>query len=226
MNHFNFRGVFIIFSCIGKQNKGEFVSMIKTKIIQQSIKSLQAEGLRFSIDLLAKELKISKKTIYKYFKNKEALAMAIYEKFYLDTKKKITQILKNKPKNYLFELLSLYLQSFDMIKDEIFNKYKLNDSIQSYALMQHSQLWEMIEKIFPRDYQKSSQIIIDGSLEKLSYRLTRIAVNTMTTIDASLAAIISGTIVSAAIINEIIAVLLAKTAFKWAGEISQQSSKK
>lgn len=147
--------------------------MIKTKIIQQSIKSLQAEGLRFSIDLLAKELKISKKTIYKYFKNKEALAMAIYEKFYLDTKKKITQILKNKPKNYLFELLSLYLQSFDMIKDEIFNKYKLNDSIQSYALMQHSQLWEMIEKIFPRDYQKSSQIIIDGSLKKLSYRLTQ-----------------------------------------------------
>ena len=99
--------------------------------------------------------------------------MSIYEKFYLDTKKKITQILKNKPKNYLFELLSLYLQSFDMIKDEIFNKYKLNDSIQSYALMQHSQLWEMIEKIFPRDYQKSSQIIIDGSLEKLSYRLTQ-----------------------------------------------------
>lgn len=29
------------------------------------------------------------------------------------------------------------------------------------------------EKIFPRDYQKSSQIIIDGSLEKLSYRLTQ-----------------------------------------------------
>lgn len=49
----------------------------------------------------------------------------------------------------------------------------MNDSIQSYALMQHSQLWEMIEKIFPRDYQKSSQIIIDGSLEKLSYRLTQ-----------------------------------------------------
>ena len=60
----------------------------------------------------------------------------------------------------------------------------------------------------------------------VSLIFTGIAVNTMTTIDASLAAIISGTIVSAAIINEIIAVLLAKTAFKWAGEISQQSSKK
>lgn len=60
----------------------------------------------------------------------------------------------------------------------------------------------------------------------VSLIFTGIAVNTMTTIDASLAAIISGTIVSAAIINEIIAVLLAKTAFKWAGEISQQSSVK
>lgn len=60
----------------------------------------------------------------------------------------------------------------------------------------------------------------------VSLIFTGIAVNTMATIDASLAAIISGTIVSAAIINEIIAVLLAKTAFKWAGEISQQSSKK
>lgn len=59
----------------------------------------------------------------------------------------------------------------------------------------------------------------------VSLIFTGIAVNTMATIDASLAAIISGTIVSAAIINEIIAVLLAKTAFKWAGEISQQSSK-
>lgn len=52
----------------------------------------------------------------------------------------------------------------------------------------------------------------------VSLIFTGIAVNTMATIDASLAAIISGTIVSAAIINEIIAVLLAKTAFKWAGE--------
>lgn len=39
------------------------------------------------------------------------------------------------------------------------------------------------------------------------------------TVDSSLAAIVSGTIVAAAIINEIIAVIIAKYAFKWAGEI-------
>ena len=39
------------------------------------------------------------------------------------------------------------------------------------------------------------------------------------TVDSSLAVIVSGTIVAAAIINEIIAVIIAKYAFKWAGEI-------
>ncbi len=45
----------------------------------------------------------------------------------------------------------------------------------------------------------------------------------MTGIDPSLAAVVSGTIVAAAIINEIIAVIVAKYAFKWAGEIGAAS---
>lgn len=52
---------------------------------------------------------------------------------------------------------------------------------------------------------------------------TGIAVKTLseTDADASVAALISGTIVAAAIINEIIAVIVAKFAFKWAGEIKE-----
>ena len=53
----------------------------------------------------------------------------------------------------------------------------------------------------------------------VSLVFTGIAVTTLTPIDASLASIVSGTIVAAAIINEIIAVIVAKFAFKWAGEI-------
>lgn len=54
----------------------------------------------------------------------------------------------------------------------------------------------------------------------VSLVFTGIAVTTLTSIDASLASIVSGTIVAAAIINEIIAVIIAKFAFKWAGEIN------
>lgn len=53
----------------------------------------------------------------------------------------------------------------------------------------------------------------------VSLVFTGISTTTLLTIDASLANIVSGTIVAAAIINEIIAVIIAKFAFKWAGEI-------
>lgn len=55
----------------------------------------------------------------------------------------------------------------------------------------------------------------------VSLVFTGIAVSTLTVVDASLASIVSGTIVAAAIINEIIAVIVAKFAFKWAGEIKE-----
>lgn len=53
----------------------------------------------------------------------------------------------------------------------------------------------------------------------VSLVFTGIAVTTLKAIDASLASIVSGTIVAAAILNEILAVIVAKFAFKWAGEI-------
>lgn len=55
----------------------------------------------------------------------------------------------------------------------------------------------------------------------VSLVFTGIAVSTLTVVDASLAPIVSGTIVAAAIINEIIAVIVAKFAFQWAGEIEE-----
>lgn len=55
----------------------------------------------------------------------------------------------------------------------------------------------------------------------VSLVFTGIAVTTLTAMDASLASIVSGTIVAAAIINEVIAVIVAKFAFKWAGEIKE-----
>lgn len=56
----------------------------------------------------------------------------------------------------------------------------------------------------------------------VSLVFTGIATATLSSFDPSLANIVSGTIVAAAIINEIIAVIVAKYAFKWAGEIGER----
>lgn len=53
----------------------------------------------------------------------------------------------------------------------------------------------------------------------VSLVFTGIAATTLSSIDPSLSTIVQGTIVAAAIINEIIAVIIAKYAFQWAGEI-------
>ena len=55
----------------------------------------------------------------------------------------------------------------------------------------------------------------------VSLVFTGIAVTTLSAIDPFLASIVSGTIVAAAIVNEFIAVIVAKFAFKWAGEIKK-----
>lgn len=58
----------------------------------------------------------------------------------------------------------------------------------------------------------------------VSLVFTGVAVNVLSQIDVAYAEVVSGTIVAAAIINEIIAVILAKIAFKKAGEIEENKS--
>lgn len=56
---------------------------------------------------------------------------------------------------------------------------------------------------------------------EVSLVFTGIAATALNGIDPSLAAVLQGTIVAAAIINEVIAVITAKYAFIWAGEIKR-----
>ncbi|MGN1080777.1 MAG: potassium transporter, partial [Acutalibacteraceae bacterium] len=56
----------------------------------------------------------------------------------------------------------------------------------------------------------------------VSLVFTGIATTALSSFDPSLASIVSGTIVAAAIINEIIAVIVAKYAFQRAGEIRER----
>lgn len=144
---------------------------MRNKIIQESINSLQNEGLRFSVDTLAEKLRVSKKTIYKYFPTKEALALAMYEQFYTDADLRADALLSSPGKPPYTQLLGLYCDSKKMTRSEIFNKYKLNDVIHSYASGRNDSLWEKISSVFSGppagDDANPLRIIIDGAFEKL-----------------------------------------------------------
>lgn len=148
-----------------------FVSNMKDKIIKASIESIKKEGLRFSVDSLANSLKISKKTIYKYFPDKESLAIALYEKIFCDAFEKANALKKQSEATAQKELLHLYFDCKWMTRREIFNKYKLNKTIYAYVADKINSLWELIAASFDNEESENTKetlrIIIDGSFEKL-----------------------------------------------------------
>lgn len=156
---------------IMETKKGYFVSIMKDKIIQASIEGLRNEGLKFSVDLLANKLKISKKTVYKYFPNKEMLAIALYETYYSETTQQALNLISKNTKTSYKELLHVYFDSKKMTHNDIFNKYKLNQKIYAYTKQQADTLWEIIADSFYGEQSEKTKkvlrIIVDGSFEKL-----------------------------------------------------------
>lgn len=169
---------FILILLTGRQwkailetKKGDFVSIMKDRIIQASIEGLRNEGLRFSVDVLASKLKISKKTVYQYFPDKEALSLALYETYYSDAARKAGGLIRENTRNSCKELLRLYFDSKQMTRRDIFNKYKLNQTIYAYTKEKSDQLWDIIAASFGEELSETDKkvfrIIVDGTLEKL-----------------------------------------------------------
>ena len=67
--------------------------LVEEKIINQTIQLFQAKGLKFTLDELASELRISKKTIYQYFPSKEAILNEVVEYGFRRIQAKKTAIL-------------------------------------------------------------------------------------------------------------------------------------
>lgn len=156
---------------IMETKKEGFVSIMRDAIVQAAIESLRQEGLRFSVDTLSNKMKISKKTVYKYFPDKETLALAIYEKYYSDAAEKAKKLIDKNTADSHRELLQIYFDSKVMTCNNIFNKYKLNQTVYTYTARMAESLWAIIAMSFHGQKsdteRKSLQIIVDGSFEKL-----------------------------------------------------------
>ena len=84
---------------------------VRSLIIKESANSLKTEGLKFSVDTLSAKLKISKKTVYKYFSSKQELAIAVYDYFYNDVNSRISCFISENLKDKVLFLLNIYFDS-------------------------------------------------------------------------------------------------------------------
>lgn len=144
---------------------------MKEDIIKLSIKYLKKDGLKFNLDLIAHDLKISKKTIYKYFKDKEDLALNVYS-YYFDTlDTKINKII-NSNNIDLIKILDLYYESLIMTREDMFNKFNLNSSCLNYINSRNISTFNLISPLFNLNNEEEIDIyktIIDGTI-KLSIK--------------------------------------------------------
>ena len=145
---------------------------MKNKIIASSIECLQTYGLKFSVDLLAEKMQISKKTIYKHFSSKEELSLEIFKSFYTQLKNDIEKVMGEMVayEDKIEKLLLLYFESTKMHNDELFNKYNLNENLKKFSEKQHNMVWKKLSSFLfyrkKREEIEIAKIIIDGSIKE------------------------------------------------------------
>lgn len=71
------------------------ITEIKEKILNAAIEEFGKKGLKFTMDDIAKNLGISKKTLYNVYDNKEAMLLALADYCFADIKKSEKQILED-----------------------------------------------------------------------------------------------------------------------------------
>ncbi len=121
------------------------------KIIETVFILYEQKGSRFTMDDVAKDMKISKKTIYKDYGNKEMLINLVVEAILESIEKETKKIVNNKNYNDLEKLIKLTC-AFPNMKDIDYNKASFikDDFPKAYEMFVNSidDNWEMCQKIF------------------------------------------------------------------------------
>lgn len=87
------------------------MDVAKDKIRKCALDHFNQDGVHFHLDTISKELKISKKTLYKHYENKEAILSDIIDELFRVIKAKEHKIYTDKsltPLEQLIEILCVY----------------------------------------------------------------------------------------------------------------------
>ena len=125
---------------------------MKQNIINESIRLFIHEGVEFKLIELATNLGISKKTIYKYFKNKEDLLLQSVDAFFLKMHEEQTKIFNDSSLNELDKLKKLVLAMPSEISS--INIRSLNEVKITYP-----EVYKRIAHYFESDWEETFDLI-------------------------------------------------------------------
>lgn len=118
---------------------------MKDRILQAVAENISMYGLRkFNLDIVSSELKISKKTIYKYFSSKDEIVEEYFKQILVIDKESTLKTLK--------ENISLNEKFHKIIYS--YHKYKLPTSVIKEAKLYYPNQWNEINKL--KEFKVSS----------------------------------------------------------------------
>jgi|GEM_PF-4589721 len=134
----------------------------KEAIVRRSLLLLRRDGLIFSVDDLARDLKMGKAKIYRYFPSKEALAKAVYARLHEEE----MAALNEKPT--VDAVLSVYQEALVYGDPALFNRYSINEAVHRFA---DSLLKEVEDKALSLLKEASPKASLPGFREALESAL-------------------------------------------------------
>lgn len=123
--------------------------MLKENILDTAAQKIQLYGLKkFTIDEIAEELKISKKTIYKYFSSKDEIISEYFNTIIENDKNSVTLAMEQD--NNFFDKLHLIIYSY--------HKFRLPMNVVEEARKFYPTEWEKIQEL--KQFKLNSMSII------------------------------------------------------------------
>lgn len=138
---------------------------MKQRIIDECINLFNEKGCRFTLDDIVQTMKVSRKTIYKYFLSKEDIFKAIIDEAYDDIHVKQNLIYEDETlsiKEKMFSVCTIETKYDRKIRlDKVYESEQLLPEIYRYFMTKYELGWEIVEELL-------KQGIYEGIFEDVS----------------------------------------------------------
>ncbi|MFC1581557.1 TetR/AcrR family transcriptional regulator [Candidatus Neomarinimicrobiota bacterium] len=134
------------------------IDQVKNTILEQSFSSLIQRGVRaFTIDAFAARLGMSKKTIYKYYPNKENLIERSFMNFTNSLNEKLDNLSKSNPHPVI-----IFMKSVEIIHTEM---SRFTPSMLNELKIHYPAIWLKIEAFRKDRFKKLMANLRDGQVQ-------------------------------------------------------------
>ena len=144
---------------------------VREAVLEAAIKAFNQKGLKFTMDDIAKELSMSKKTIYTIFKDKEELSLAAVDYLFDAAKEGEEKILKDMSLKTVDKLRAVLTVMPDGYKDVNYeNLYQLKDkypNIYRHVAHRLETGWESTIELIERGIKEGSIRQVNISIVKM-----------------------------------------------------------